>query len=227
MLFSYYRRQMRVLLSPKQIQLCCFFFFFGQSMVFVNSPATSTWCRYLEKKNTIPPSCPCPHWVRSVHKPGRILSTLVSVPVTRWGNSQHFTFPAPKQTEILKETENNSSGNELISFPRLVQFVEISCTSDLFKTSNWLILAIISCLRVSGFFSVSMKGLLWHCSDRKLGSLSSSLIDDHWNGREQSFEETQHVISEQYTVRLTFPIHRPWLKLSFWTAEPSTFILFI
>lgn len=163
------------------------FIFVWPEYVFVNSPATSTQLVHLEK-TTIPPSCPSPYWVSSVHKQGWILWPYR---VPHWlGDGRVGTLPAPKQTVILKETENNSSGNDFTFFPKLTEFVEIRRTSDLFKTSNWLILAIISCLRVSGFFSVSMKGLLWHCSDRKLGSLSSSLIDDHWNRREHSFEET-------------------------------------
>lgn len=47
-------------------------FFFGQSMVFVTSPATSTQLGHL-KIATIPPSCPNPHWGSRIHKQGQTL----------------------------------------------------------------------------------------------------------------------------------------------------------
>lgn len=75
MIFFCYGRQVLVLLSLKQIPLCCFFYFF---FIFLRVWFLLTVLQLqhnsgTEKKTTIDPSCPSPHWVSNAHKEGSVL----------------------------------------------------------------------------------------------------------------------------------------------------------
>lgn len=61
-----------ITVSETDSTMLLFLFFFLPEYGFTNSPATSTQFRHL-KKTTIPPSCPRPHWVSTVHKQGWVL----------------------------------------------------------------------------------------------------------------------------------------------------------
>lgn len=118
MIFFYCRREMLVLLSLKQIRLCCFFYFFFLLRVwFLLTVLQLQHNSGTDKKPPLPHLVQVPTELAILTKKAQSCTELMTAPLTRGWISWHFTFPAPKQSIILKETENNSSGSDLKFLP--------------------------------------------------------------------------------------------------------------